>query len=157
MQISGVKEFSMFLLRKIFILFPEGSGRYVKMATHTPSTSRHGVHIQIFCTCASLYITNLKQLNVHKLYTGRSQWPRGLRRISAAAGLLGLWVRIRGHGCLSVVSVVYCQTEVSASGWSLAHRNPIEYSVSECGLNLRQWGGHGPLWLLHSGKIYIGI
>ena len=25
---------------------------------------------------------------------GRSQWPRGLRRGSAAASLLGLWIRI---------------------------------------------------------------
>jgi hypothetical protein len=32
----------------------------------------------------------------------RSQWPRGLRRGSAAACLLILWVRILpGHGCLS--------------------------------------------------------
>jgi len=37
----------------------------------------------------------------------RSQWPRGLRRRSAAARLLRSWVRIPpGHGCLSVVSVV---------------------------------------------------
>jgi len=40
----------------------------------------------------------------------RSQWLRGLRRRSAAARLLRLWVRIPpGHGCLSVVSVVCCQ------------------------------------------------
>jgi hypothetical protein len=36
----------------------------------------------------------------------RSQWPRGLRRRSAAARL---------HGCLSVVSVVCCLVEVSAT------------------------------------------
>jgi hypothetical protein len=37
-----------------------------------------------------------------------SQWPRGLRRRSAAARLLRLWVRISpGQGRLSVVSVVY--------------------------------------------------
>jgi hypothetical protein len=36
---------------------------------------------------------------------------------STAARLLGLRVRIPpGHGCLSVVSVVFCQVEVSASG-----------------------------------------
>jgi hypothetical protein len=46
---------------------------------------------------------------------GWSEWPRGLRRRSAAARLLRLWVRIPpGHGCLSVVSVVFCQVEVSA-------------------------------------------
>jgi len=45
---------------------------------------------------------------VVQLATGRSQWSRGLRRRSAAARLLRLWVRIPpgGHGCLSVVSVV---------------------------------------------------
>jgi len=37
----------------------------------------------------------------------RSLWQRGLKLVSAAAGLLGLRVRKpRGHGCLSVVSVV---------------------------------------------------
>jgi len=47
---------------------------------------------------------------------GRSQWPRGLRRGSAAVRPQGLWVRIPpGHGCLSVVSVVCCQIEVSAT------------------------------------------
>ena len=40
-------------------------------------------------------------------YESRSQWPSGLRRRSASACLLRLWVRIPlGHGCLSVVSVV---------------------------------------------------
>ena len=45
-----------------------------------------------------------------------SHWPCGLRRKSSAARLLRLWVRIPpGHGCLSVVSVVCCQVEVSAT------------------------------------------
>jgi hypothetical protein len=63
----------------------------------------------------------------------RSQWPRGLRRGSAVARLLGLWVRIPpGHGvCLSVVSVVCCQVEVSATSWSLVQRSPTEYVVSQ--------------------------
>jgi hypothetical protein len=43
----------------------------------------------------------------------RSQWLRSLRRRSAAARLLRLWVRIPpGYGCQSVVSVVCCQVEV---------------------------------------------
>jgi hypothetical protein len=47
---------------------------------------------------------------------GRSQWPRGLRLGSSAARLLRFWVRIPpGHGCLSVVSVVCCQVEVSVT------------------------------------------
>jgi hypothetical protein len=62
-----------------------------------------------------------------------SQWPRGLRRGSAAARLLELWVRILAEAwCLSVVSVVCCQVKFSASGWSLIQRSPIERGVSEC-------------------------
>ena len=50
------------------------------------------------------------------LKTCRSQWPRSLRRRSAAARLLKSWVQIPlGHGCLSVVSVVCCQVEVCAT------------------------------------------
>jgi hypothetical protein len=30
----------------------------------------------------------------------------------------------RGHGCLSLVSDVCCQVEVSASGWSLVQTRP---------------------------------
>jgi len=42
------------------------------------------------------------------LFFSRSQWPRGLRRRSAATHLLGTWVRIPpgGNGLLCVVSVV---------------------------------------------------
>jgi hypothetical protein len=64
---------------------------------------------------------------------GLSQGPRSLRRESAAARLLELWVRIpRRHGCLSVVIVVCCQVEVSALVSSLVQRSPTECSVSEC-------------------------
>jgi hypothetical protein len=37
-----------------------------------------------------------------------------------------------GHGCLSLVSVVCCLVEVSATGWSLVQRSPTECGVSEC-------------------------
>ena len=44
---------------------------------------------------------------------GRAKWPRGLRRRSAAARLLGLWFRIPSGAwmsvCLFVVSVMCCQ------------------------------------------------
>jgi len=40
----------------------------------------------------------------------RTQSPRGLRRGSAAARLLGLWIRIPpGAGRLSIVTVVCCR------------------------------------------------
>ena len=53
----------------------------------------------------------------------------------------------RRHGCLSVVSVVCCQVEVSAIDWSLVQR-----SSTDCGASLfviqkpRKWGGAMGLW-----------
>jgi hypothetical protein len=66
--------------------------------------------------------------------TGRCQWPRGLRRGSAAVRLLGLRVRIPpgGQECLSAVSVVYCQVEVTVNGRSLVQDYPNECGVSGC-------------------------
>ena len=45
-----------------------------------------------------------------------------------------LWVRDPNTAYLfvSAVSVVCCQVEVSATGWSLAQRSPTECGVSEC-------------------------
>jgi hypothetical protein len=64
----------------------------------------------------------------------QSQWPRGLRRGSTAARLVGLRFGIPPGAwmCLSLVIVVCCQVEVSASGWSLIQRIPTECCVSEC-------------------------
>ena len=61
--------------------------------------------------------------------------PRRLRRRSAVAlcwdcGFESHW----GHGSLSVVSVVCCQVEVTATGQSLVRRSPTECGVSECNL-----------------------
>jgi hypothetical protein len=36
------------------------------------------------------------------------------------------------HGCLSLVSVVCCQVEVSATSWSLVQRSPTECGVPKC-------------------------
>ena len=61
--------------------------------------------------------TRLKTFKCIMTLQRRSQWPRGLRRGSAASRLLRLWVQIPPtHGCMSVVSVLFCQVEVSASG-----------------------------------------
>ena len=38
----------------------------------------------------------------------------------------------RGHGCVSLVSVMCCQVEVSATERSLVQRGPTECGVSEC-------------------------
>jgi hypothetical protein len=49
----------------------------------------------------------------------RAQWPHNLRRRSAAARLLRCEIESRRtNGCLSVVSVVRCQVEVSATSSS---------------------------------------
>ena len=47
------------------------------------------------------------------IWYGRSRWPRGLRRRSAAARMLRLWVRIPPGAWMFVVMVVCCQVEVS--------------------------------------------
>jgi hypothetical protein len=53
--------------------------------------------------------------------SSRSQSPYSLRRGSAAPRLLGLPVRISpGHGCVSLVSVVFCQVEVRPSAVCLS-------------------------------------
>ena len=78
---------------------------------------------------------------------GRSRWPRGLRRRSAAARLLVCWFEShRGHGRFSVVSVVCCQVEVSATSWSLVQRSPTDCGASLCVIKKpREWGRPGPL------------
>jgi len=56
----------------------------------------------------------------------RSQWPRGIRRGSAAARLPGLRVRITSGAWALLLSVVSCQVEFSASGWWLVQRSPTD-------------------------------
>jgi hypothetical protein len=74
----------------------------------------------------------MKFIYTHNV-AGRSQWPRGLKRRSAAARLLRLWVRIPpGHGRLSVVNVVCCQVDVSAMSWLLVQRSPTDCGTSLC-------------------------
>ena len=53
----------------------------------------------------------------------------------------------RWHGCLSLVNVVCCQVEVSASGWSLVQRSPTDCVVSVCDreslIKMRLWPTRG--------------
>ena len=63
--------------------------------------------------------------------------PGGIRtQISAGERPLTCWDRgfesHRGHGYLSVVSVVCCQAEVSATSWSLVERIPTDCGASLC-------------------------
>ena len=78
----------------------------------------YNIKKEISCDWRSLYTMNIRsdlwhnwkdidELYKHINHRRRSQWPRGLRRRSAAARLLRLWVRTpQGHGCQSIVNVV---------------------------------------------------
>ena len=62
-----------------------------------------------------LRVMNLALISTNNDAKSRSQWPRGQRLRSAAARLLRLWVRIPPGAWMSVVNVVCCQVEVSAT------------------------------------------
>ena len=58
-----------------------------------------------------------KEIFVGRLYRfSRSHWSRGLRRGSATARMLGLRFRIPSGAWMSVVNVVCCHADVSATG-----------------------------------------
>ena len=63
-------------------------------------------------------------------------YPSGHAVYGVGLRLLACWncgfKSRRGHGCLSLVSAVYSQVEVSASGWSVVQRSPTVCGVSEC-------------------------
>jgi hypothetical protein len=61
----------------------------------------------------------------------------------------------RGHGCLSLVSVVCCQVEVSATGRSLVQRSPTECVVSERDLETSTMKRPRPIRALEPWKKYI--
>jgi len=57
---------------------------------------------------------------------------------------------------MSVVSVVRCQVEISATSWSLVQWSPTDCGVS-CALKPREWGGRGPLGAVAPNKKkYVG-
>jgi len=60
------------------------------------------------------------------------------------------------YGCLSVVSFVCCQVEISASGWSLVQRSPTECGVCLSVIEEPHRGVLGSLGL-SSHEIYIYI
>jgi hypothetical protein len=53
-----------------------------------------------------------------------------------------------GHGCLSLVSVVCCQVEVSATSWSLVQRNHTECDVPK---SVCSWSLGNEETLAHNG------
>jgi len=60
------------------------------------------------------------------LFGGRAVYGVGLRPL--ACWDCGYESR-RGHGCLSLVNVVWCQVEISVSGLSFAQRSPTDFGV----------------------------
>jgi hypothetical protein len=78
---------------------------------------KRGVYIYIYV----LYIRHF-----------RSQWPRGLRRRSAAARLLRLWVWIPSVAWMFVVIIVCCQIEVFVMRCSIVQRSPTDCGASLC-------------------------
>ena len=110
------------------LLIPQWKTRWFlycyEQAVQTSGTAQLYVNILLF-------IRHDAGQNIEPKRKCRSQWPRGLRRRSAAARLMGLWVRIPPRTWMFVVSVVCCQVEVSATSWSLVQRSPTECSVSE--------------------------
>jgi hypothetical protein len=102
------------------------------------------------CYCVCLYPCShlARILKLHCNYTGRFTTLRAnsvhladpSRRAFYRVGLrpLAYWDRRFesrwGYWCFPLVSVVFCQVEFSASGWSLFQRNSTECGVSECDL-----------------------
>ena len=63
-------------------------------------------------------------------FKSRTKWPRGLRRGSAAARLMGLQVQILAVAYIFFsCDVMCCWVEISATGWSLAQRSPTDCGV----------------------------
>ena len=73
----------------------------------------------------------------------RSQWPRGLRRRSTARSPVEIVGSnpTGGMDGLSVVSVVCCQVEVSATGRSLFQRSPTDWGASLCVISTQVFFG----------------
>jgi hypothetical protein len=70
--------------------------------------------------CNVKWNEGLKFLNITKMYK-REKTPDRQKKKKIH------W----GHGCLSLISVVCCQVEVSATSWSLVQRSPTDCGVSK--------------------------
>jgi hypothetical protein len=94
---------------------------FVEVWIESRSVRLHNIRVNVvtFLPCDSNYNTYVFP-----------KWPCGLRRESACWDC-GFEYH-RGNGCLSLVSDVCCQVEVSVTGWSLVQRSPNECGVSEC-------------------------
>ena len=120
----------------------------VKIARHRRCT--FNVILRHFCVI--IFVVEKQQV-LDILKVCRSQWPLGL---SCGSAVFACWERgfesCRGHRCLSFVTVVLCEVEVSVTDWSLVQRSPTECGVSEFHLEAWIMGGPGPLGLFCHGK-----
>jgi len=106
-----------------------------------------GLELQSFLQLHFLVALCIFNIYVRQSAACQSKFPRSLRCGSAAAHLMTFWIRIPpGHGRLCLVSIVCCQVEVSASGWSLVQRSPTECSVSKCESEALIMRGLCPTW-----------
>jgi hypothetical protein len=80
------------------------------------------------CDNETIYVVSHNRSVLYVLYILCTYNLTGLRPL--AYWDCGFESRL-GHGCLSLVSVVFCQGEVSATGWSLVQRSPTGCVVSK--------------------------
>jgi hypothetical protein len=82
-------------------------------------------------------------------------WPRGLLPLAYCDR--GFEYH-RRYGCLSVVCVMCCQVEVSATSWSLVQKSLTNCDASVCVIKKSSGqGGHSPRWAAEPEKIIINM
>ena len=86
---------------------------------------------------------------------GRSQWPRGLRRRTAAARLRTLWVRIPPGVWMSVCCCVLSGRGLWTS-WSLVQRSPTDCGASFVVCDIVTWWMWRP-WPTGGGILFFSI
>ena len=92
----------------------------------------------VVSTCSLILI---KTVNAPRAgSSGRAVWGVGLRRLTCwDCGFDSQ----RGHGCLSVASVVFCKVQVSATSWSLVQSSPTNSGASLGVWMRRPWPNEG--------------
>jgi hypothetical protein len=137
--VGGLRKISVFWAMYSFVLMSPWGWRFI--AETCRRVYVYGWHdfILFVCIC-SVYKWILEGVgkiwvitviaSCVKIYKGWSQWPRDLRRRSAAARLLGSWVRIPPRAWIFVsCECLCCQVEVSATSRSLVQRSPTDFGV----------------------------
>jgi hypothetical protein len=92
------------------------------------------------CNGTALPFTETEWMCFAATYYSDTKWqivgPSGCAVLGVGLQALACWECAlesrRVHEYLSLVSVMCCHVEISASGWSLVQRSPTECGVSEC-------------------------